>query len=145
MIGLPRVAPMFFGTTLGCDSRPVGVVGGWATMLTVAKKRLPTPFFPRPALRHAMYQYGDLSVVSAAAVVLLNLNHPEDVGFVRAYLNDVNVAEEARRIVEGRLYDFEERGRNTEKLERERQDRIRSGKSWEEWQQEESEQRERAW
>lgn len=98
----------------------------------------------RPNLKHAMYNYGDLSVVSAATSVLLSLHNAEDVEFVRAYVDDATVAEDARGRANNALYRFEEQERIAEEKERDRQERIRSGKSYEQWWKEQMEQRERA-
>lgn len=85
----------------------------------------------RPALKHAMYNYGDLNVVSAAATALLNLGNVEDLDFIRAYLGDATVSEEARQRAASALQNFGERERVSEKLERDRKERMDTGKNLE--------------
>lgn len=62
----------------------------------------------RPALRKALYEYGDLLVVNFAVSSLLKLGDEADLAFVRAYLEDPSVPEEARRRAGSALYEYEE-------------------------------------
>ncbi len=78
----------------------------------------------RQALRHAMYNYGDPGVVSTAATALLNLGRAEDLAYVRGYVDDPAVSDEARQRVESALHGFSERKRVSERLEQERQERV---------------------
>lgn len=99
----------------------------------------------RPALKQAMYDYALLDVVSAAARALLKLGTDDDVEFVHAYIDDPEVAEEARSRANGELQSRQELKDFFARREQIRKELLASGKTWAEWQQEEDDRRERAW
>jgi hypothetical protein len=81
----------------------------------------------RAALREALYNYGSLDVVTAAAGGLLK-GEQKDIDFVRSFIEDPTVPEDARSRASSELHRFEQDQRVRARIEQRRQERLQGDK-----------------